>query len=402
MSPVRTATTVRPSVSVPLVAGAFCATMIGGALPTPLYPAYEHRFGFGPLTVTIVFAMYAVGVLAALLGVGRSSDTIGRRPVLLAGLAAAAASSAIFLVAGGLRSDGGLVLLYVARVFSGVSAGIFTGTATATLTDLSGEKGRNRASIVAAVANVGGLGLGPLICGVLARYADAPLRTPYAVHLALVALAAAAVLAVPEPVEVERPVRWRFERLSVPQAGRGVFIEAGTASFAGFALLGMFTSVSPVLLALLGHHDPALTGLIVFVTFAASVAGGIASTRISTPVSLLGGTAGLIAGLALVGAALSASSLALLVAGGVVGGFAQGTGFRSALQLVTGMSPPGERGGVSSSFFAVCYVGLSLPVVGIGVGTRQYGLVHTGEVFTGVLGLLCLVALASLSRRLRH
>jgi MFS family permease len=402
MSPVRTATTVRPSVSVALVAGAFCATMIGGALPTPLYPAYEHRFGFGPLTVTIVFAMYAVGVLAALLGVGRSSDTIGRRPVLLAGLAAAAASSAIFLVAGGLRSDGGLVLLYVARVFSGVSAGIFTGTATATLTDLSGEKGRNRASIVAAVANVGGLGLGPLICGVLARYADAPLRTPYAVHLALVALAAAAVLAVPEPVEVERPVRWRFERLSVPQAGRGVFIEAGTASFAGFALLGMFTSVSPVLLALLGHHDPALTGLIVFVTFAASVAGGIASTRISTPVSLLGGTAGLIAGLALVGAALSASSLALLVAGGVVGGFAQGTGFRSALQLVTGMSPPGERGGVSSSFFAVCYVGLSLPVVGIGVGTRQYGLVHTGEVFTGVLGLLCLVALASLSRRLRH
>jgi len=113
-----------------LTAFAFTATMLGTTLPTPLYPFYEQRFGFGPLAVTVVFAMYALGVLAALLVLGRASDTIGRRPILLTGLVFAALSSAVFLIAGGVHS-GGLALLLVGRVLSGLSAGIFTGTATA-------------------------------------------------------------------------------------------------------------------------------------------------------------------------------------------------------------------------------------------------------------------------------
>lgn len=139
-----------------LVAGAFAATTIGGALPTPLYPEYQRRFGFGPLTVTVIFAMYAVGVLAALLVVGRASDSIGRRPVLFGGLAASATSSVVFLIVGGMHS-GGVPLLYLARLLSAVSAGVFAGTATAALADLAGPQRRRRASVVAAVANIGGL-----------------------------------------------------------------------------------------------------------------------------------------------------------------------------------------------------------------------------------------------------
>ncbi|HJQ44457.1 MAG TPA: MFS transporter [Jatrophihabitantaceae bacterium] len=383
-----------------LVAFAYFATMVGGALPTPLYPAYEQRFGFGALTVTIVFAMYAVGVLGALLGVGRASDTIGRRPVLFLGLACAEISSIVFVVVGGVHS-GGVALLCVARVFSGMSAGIFAGTATAAVADLAGADHRLRASVVAAIASIGGLGTGPLLAGLIAHYVDKPLQLTYAVHLVLVALGVIAISVVTEPVAVTSPRRWQFQRLLIPSEGRAKFLQAGTASFAGFALLGMFTSVCPAMLHLLGHSDPALTGIVVFAVFAASVAGQLGSTPLPAERVVILGTAGLIAGLLVVGLSLHESSLALLVIGGVVGGAAQGAGFRAALQLITAASPPDQRGAVASSFFAIGYIGLSIPVIGIGIGTREYGLVDTGQAFTGILAVLTVIALAGLVRSVR-
>ena len=103
------------------VAYAFLVTMIGTTMPTPLYPIYEERFGFAALTVTVVYAVYGLGVLATLLLVGPLSDRFGRRPLLLPGLGFAAASSVVFLLAQGLPA------LFVGRVLSGISAGLFTG-----------------------------------------------------------------------------------------------------------------------------------------------------------------------------------------------------------------------------------------------------------------------------------
>jgi MFS family permease len=380
-----------------ITAVAFTATMLGTTLPTPLYPTYEQRFGFGALTVTVVFATYAVGVLLALVLVGRASDTLGRRPALLAGLTMAGLSSVVFLIVGNVHS-GGLALLLLGRLLSGLSAGIFTGTATAALADFAGNDHRLRGSLTAAVANIGGLGLGPLVAGALARYVADPLTTPFVVHLVLVVLAVAAIMAIPEPVDVSRPWRLKVAQLGVPSDLRATFIQAGTAGFAGFAVLGFFTAVSPAALALLGHHNPLLTGAVVFAVFAASAAGQIVSVRPAVRTSLLSGTAILIVGIAGVGTAIGTSSLALLVIGGAISGLGQGLSFRSALGSITGASPEDQRAAVSSSFFAVCYVGISLPVVGVGAASNAYGLVHTGEVFAGIIGLLSLAALASLAR----
>jgi hypothetical protein len=353
--------------------------MLGTTLPTPLYPRYETRFGFGALTVTIVFATYAVGVLTALIGFGTASDRIGRRPSLLAGLAIAAASSAIFLVVAQLHGHAlGLALLLVGRLLSGLSAGVFTGTATATLSDLGGDR-QVRASLVAALANIGGLGLGPLVAGVLAKYVAAPLTTPYATHVLLVVVAGLVLLAVPSAI-------------------RATFAQAGAAGFAGFAVLGFFTAVSAATLALLGHHDPLVTGVVVFVVFAASAAGQAVSLLLRTRPALLGGTGTLVFGTATIGAAIGLKSLTLLVAGGMIAGAAQGLSFRSALGAVTAAAPADRRGQVASSFFAVCYVGISIPVVAIGAATDAYGLVRTGEVFAGVIAAVSLSALVALAR----
>jgi MFS family permease len=383
-----------------LVAYAFTATMLGTTLPTPLYPAYETRFGFGSLTVTIVFATYAVGVLTALLAVGRASDTIGRRPTLLAGLGASAVSSLVFLGVGQIHS-GGLALLLVGRFLSGLSAGIFTGTATAALADFAGDQHKLRASLTAAVANIGGLGLGPLVAGALARYVAKPLTTSFLVHLALVALAAVAISAIPESVEVQKPRRLSMQRLVVPAELRAIFIQAGTAGFAGFAVLGFFTAVSPATLGLLGHHDPFVTGLVVFAVFAASAVGQVISVRPTVRTALLSGTAILIVGIALVGTAIGTKSLVQLVLGGIVTGLGQGLSFRSALGSITSAAPAHHRAAVSSAFFAVCYVGISLPVVGVGAASDSYGLVRTGEVFAGIIAALSLIALVSLARSAR-
>jgi MFS family permease len=141
---------------------AFAAAMVGTTLPTPLYALYQRRYGFSELIITVIFGVYALGVIAALLLAGRLSDAVGRRPVLLAGLLLSALSAVAFLLANG------LALLIVGRILSGLSAGVFTGTATATLVDLHGAERAGRATLVAAVANMGGLGSGPLLSAALA------------------------------------------------------------------------------------------------------------------------------------------------------------------------------------------------------------------------------------------
>lgn len=99
--------------------------MVGTTLPTPMYALYADRMHFAVLTTTVIYATYAGGVLFALLVFGRWSDAVGRRPMLLAGVAAALVSAVVFLFADSVP------LLLIGRVLSGLSAGLFTGTATA-------------------------------------------------------------------------------------------------------------------------------------------------------------------------------------------------------------------------------------------------------------------------------
>ena len=153
--------------------------MASTTVSTPLYPLYEARFGLTALAITVVFAAYGVGVMGGLLVAGRLSDHIGRRPPLEAGLVIGLVAMALFVAA----NDLGLLL--AARLLIGVTAGLFTGTATAWLVDLDAD--RQRATKLAVGANLGGLALGPALGGVLAQFAPDPLRTTYVVELVLMA-----------------------------------------------------------------------------------------------------------------------------------------------------------------------------------------------------------------------
>jgi predicted MFS family arabinose efflux permease len=366
--------------------------MLGATLPTPLYPIYERELGFGGVMVTLIFAAYAVGVVAALVLFGRVSDQLGRRSVLLPGLALAVVSSAVFLIPDSLPA------LFAGRVLSGLSAGIFTATATAMLVDLAPEGRQARYSLVAACVNMLGLGLGPVLAGALAEYAPAPLALPYLAHIVLVLLATVGFWAVAEPLERSgQPFRWRPQKISVPSEVRGVFVRAATAGFAGFAVLGLFTAVSPSFLTqVLRVENHLVGGLVVFTLLGFSTIGQIASSRLRERPALLVGAAGLVVGVAIVGLSLAVASLLLLVVGAAVAGVGQGMSFRAGLGAVNAGSPPERRSEVASSFFLVLYVAISVPVIGVGVASGLFGLVTAGVAFSGIVALVAAAAFVSL------
>ena len=379
-----------------LVAFVFLVTMAFSAVPAPLYVLYEARDGFGPLMVTVVFAAYAVGVVASLFLAGHLSDWIGRRRMAAAAVAVNVLSGLLFLcwptVAG----------LLIGRVISGISIGMLTATATAYLSELDaggpGRPPRRRAEITATAANLGGLGLGPLVAGLLAQYAGDPLQVPYLVFEALMLAGLAGLALVPETVRrPDRRPRYRPQRVSVPAAQRPLFYAAGAAAAAAFALFGLFTSLAPGFIAgTLHDHSHALAGAATFAVFGAAALAQIAVSRVPLRRQLAAGLAVLVAGLVLITAAVWLASLALLLVGGMLAGGGAGTAFKGSVTTVIGIAPPEARGEALAGLFLAAYTGLAVPVVALGLATQLLSPRYA------VLGFAVLLAaiVALVSRRL--
>ncbi|WP_205649892.1 MFS transporter [Afifella aestuarii] len=372
---------------------AFAVTMVGTTMPTPLYPLYRGLFGFSELTITVIFAVYALGVMAALIITGRWSDQFGRRPLLFAGLAASALSDLVFWNAGGL----GMILF--GRVLSGISAGIFTGTATVALIELAPERIKRWGTFFATSANMGGLGLGPMFAGGLAEYLPAPLVLPYALHFLLALLACLCVWRAPETVTRPDKVRLKLQRLAVPREVRAAFVPAGIAAFAGFMVCGFFTAVAPAFLGEeLGYDNHLVIGFVSGILFIASTVGQLLQSNFPSGRRLPIGCAILLTGVVVIAVGLGSEMLSAIIAGVLIAGFGHGVAFRAGLGAVADASPPDERASVVSTFFIVAYVAISFPVIGIGLAGASLGLKTASLAFSAIAAVLCCLALVLLLR----
>ncbi|MET1037337.1 MAG: MFS transporter [Aeromicrobium sp.] len=370
---------------------AFLVVMTGVTLPTPMYGFYQDDFGFDLSTVTVIYAVYAAGVLAALLLFGRWSDVLGRRPLLLAGLAATIVSDVVFLVADATW------MLMVARIVSGLSAGVFVGTATAAVVEAAPPVWRGRAPLVATAANIGGLGLGPFVAAVMVDAFPWPTHLTFAVHLALSLLAVVAIISVPETAPREAGARPQLQRPSVPAVARSTFIGASIAGFAGFAVSGLLTAVSTrFVVQALDDPSHVVQVLVVTIFFAASVAGQIALQPIATDRAVTIGCSLLTIGVLILVVALMVESFPLLVVAAVVGGVGQGVSFSKGLASILAKVAPHERAGVASAFFVVAYVAISLPVIGEGLAAQRWGLTDASIAFSVGVAALAAVALVTL------
>ncbi|HEY2476398.1 MAG TPA: MFS transporter [Candidatus Cybelea sp.] len=367
-----------------LAAIAFLITMIGTTLPTPLYPIYKAHFQIAAIWIPVIFAVYAIAVVVGLLFFGRLSDEVGRRGVLLAGLTLSGASAVVFLLS---RS---IAPLFLGRVLSGLSAGIFTGTATALLVELAPKERRTLAATVAVGVNMGGLGLGALLSGALATYAPAAaLRLPYAVDVVLVATGIVAVLGVPETVEsLSGGLRLQITRLSVPPEIRGTFWRAAIAGMCAFAVSGVFSAVVPsFFVSVLHRPEPILTGAVVFVLFLATALGQISIGRISSARTLGVACAALILGTAALAFAVLAKSVVWTFVAAVIVGAGQGLAIGSGLAAINEQTEE-RRGELGSTYFVTLYAALAFPVIGVGVLAAARGLLTAALVFCAAVAAI--------------
>ena len=386
----QTRSAVRGRVAFWLAALILSITMLGTTLPTPLYVIYQAQWHFSAVIMTVTFAVYAVAVLATLLLAGRSSDQAGRKSVLAAALGSSALSTVVFILAPNVG------VLFVGRILSGLSAGLMTGTATAALTELVPASASRRASLVATVANMGGLALGPLIAGLFAQYAPQPTVLVFEVYLAVLAVAGLCLFLVPETVSPRRRPALRFAGLGIPERGRSEFIAAGAAGFAAFSLLGLFAALAPTFLGDVLHEEShAVQGGVVFGLLAVGTVTQLLLARFNSRRVVMAGLGLFLAALALIVAALAQADMALFLAGTVVGGVAVGAVFLGSLATANRLVPPGQRGQVISTYFVACYTGLIIPVVGVGVASEFIGDFAAVLVLSILLAGLCLFSLAS-------
>ncbi len=381
-----------------VVALAFATAMAFSTVPTPLYPLYQARDGLPTVAVTVVFAAYAVGVAASLYLVGHLSDRFGRRRVLLLGLAAELVAAVLFLALDGLAG------LVVARLVSGAGIGAITATATAHLAELRAaahpDRGRDTGA-VAGLANIGGLALGPLVGGLLAQAAPAPLTTPYVAFAVLLAAAALAAFVVPETVApATGPYAYRPQRVAVPRSGRGAFVAAAAAAFAGFAVFGLFTSLTPAVLSTVMHEDSRLVaGLVSAAVFASAALAQLVTGRVRPRRQVGLAIALTLAGLAVLAGSVWAASLPAFVVSAVVAGSGVGILFRGALAAAGSLAEPGRRGEVLAGIFLVAYVGLAVPVLLLGLSLTVEPLRLMVVVFAAATAVLVGAAAPGLARR---
>src|SRR5437763_9644676 len=363
---------------------------MGSTLLTPLYVLYQRKYGFSQITLTLVYSAYVIGNIAALFLLGRVSDQIGRRRTTLPAMAIAGIATLTFML------DAGTATIFAGRVMSGLAIGIASGTGTAWVAELASDQSKSRASVLATGGNLVGLALGPLVAGMLARYAPWPLELAYVVYLVLLVLTALFIAATPETVE--RRVRHLDElslrpRLGVPREIRSPFLAPAVTAFATFALIGYYAALLPSLMAEdLGQRSPAIGGLVVAELFVAGIATVGATGTLAPRTAMLSGLALLPPSLGLLVAAEIGHSMTLLVAATTLAGVAAALGYRGSLQVVNAIAPDDRLAEVISSYLLTCYLANSLPIIGVGVLAGVSGLPVASYVFAATIVLLAVAA----------
>ena len=391
---VRQGALVRRRAALPLLGLIFAALMLGGTLPIPLYTLWAPKLGFGALTTTLIFAAYTVGTIVALLTLATLSDQAGRRPLLLAAIAGIAISTALFLLADS------VVVLLLARLLSGAATGVVTATATAGLNELDDGAVGTRSVRTATLANMGGLGLGPIVAGVLAWAVGDPTHTVFWVYLVILIPAVAAVWSLPETVSQPHRPQLQLHRPLLPgRADRAPFAHAAALTFVAFSILGLFSSLVPAFLGdVLQERNLAIVGVIVGSVFLVAASTQLALSPDRARKALAAAPLILIAGLAGIEAGLWAKSLGLFLAGTAASGVGIGVAFKGAITSTHDLAEPAHRAGLTATLFLAAYTGLTIPTVIVGVLNQSMSARSATLIVASVVALLALVAPALRSR----
>nr|WP_221383407.1 MFS transporter [Actinoplanes polyasparticus] len=370
------------------VAAIFVLFLAASSAPSPIYVIYQQQWHFTAWVLTVVFALYVVGLLGSLLVLGALSDHLGRRPVLAAAIALEMVALVLFLTAGD------VVVLSAARVLQGIATGAATTALSAALVDL--EPSRGRAGIVTSVAPLSGLALGALGSGALVEFGPAPTRLIYFLLLGAMVPAMVVVARMPE-TSLRRPgaVASLRPRVAMPTHLRAEIVPVVPAMIATWALAGMYLSLGPSVAAeLLGLHNHLIGGVVVTL-LAGTGAIAIALLRSRSASSLLAPASALLGLGTLISLAGVVGEIAWLAgAGTVVAGVGFGASTLATFGTFARIARPHERSAVFALANVINYLGNSVPAVLGGIAVTALGLMTATKIYAVAIAVITFAALA--------
>jgi predicted MFS family arabinose efflux permease len=378
------------------IGGLYALFLMASTAPSPMYSIYQQRWHFTTTVLTEVFAVYAVAILLALLLFGSLSDHIGRKPVLLAALAAEIVAMLVLAAAPGVG------WLLVGRALQGLATGVATSAISGTLLDFQ-RPGSNHGSLVNGVAAGLGMALGSLLAGALVQFVPGPTLTSYLLLILGFALAIPGVLAMSEPVERRGALRevLRPQRPTVPAGKVGTFALMATTLLASWIVGGMFMSLGPSVAKGLVSGSPYLVG--------GSTVAALAGFGALAQLALSGWTARravrvgaplMIVGLAGVATSTIEHEAPVFFTAAAVLGIGWGLMFMGGFRMLTGLATPEHRAGTSALIYVVAYLSAGVPSVALGFLSTTFGLTAATVIFAATAALFA--AIAGLSTLIRH
>src|SRR5215217_2476349 len=385
--------TLSPRASFWAAAGFAFLAFAASTATSPLFRVYEHKFSFSPTTLTLLFTVYIVVLLATLLLFGSVSDYTGRRIVLLAGLALGAAGCGLFLIAHGVGQRLRPVRCRESRwAFSPERPARRCSICDQTA-GLQPSSPARRPPAARLSAQSG--------ASVLAQYAPAPTHLVWWLLLGAFITGVVAVLGMPEPGTVRPGVVSSLRpHVSVPQAARGAFATAVPALVGIWALAGFYLSLGPSLAAqLLPSMNLVWGGILIFLLTGLGAAASTLLARKNPSAAMLGGCLVLIVGALVTFASIETGTSAVLFVGTAIAGLGFGPAFMGAYRAMVAAATSHDRTGLITAIYIVSYLATGIPAVLAGIATSHYGLRKTALVYSVAVAVLAAVAVSRLLAR---
>ncbi|GAB3607062.1 MFS transporter [Conyzicola nivalis] len=376
----------------------FVAFLAAAAAPSPLYVLYQDEWHFPASLLSVAFAVYAFGLLLTLLVVGKLSDYIGRRPVLIAALVAQIVAMTLLFTAGSIE------LVIVARIIQGLATGAATGALSAALSDLAPAKKPALGAVIASLAPLVGLALGAALTGVVVQLSSEPITVVFVTLDVVFALGLVVVFASPESVSRKAgALRTLIPRVSVPELARrefvaGAFLLIGVWLTAGI-YLGLIAQVDRDILRL---GTGSINGILITILSGAGALSVFATTNVRPRVVAISGAISLAVGVSFTGIAIAAHSLPLLIIASLVAGIGFGLGFAGPIRLVSPLAKVHERGQLFSAVYVVCYLTFGVPAIVAGWLVGVFTLLPVVIGYAALAAVSSLVGLAAQLRRARE
>ena len=369
------------------VAISFSAT---SSAPTPLYAIYQLGMGISAVTVTFIFAIYVLGMVTAFLTLGRLSDHIGRRPMILGALMVNVVALAIFIMAATATH------LAIARLLQGIATGVAMTSLGAAIVDTQPRHGATLNGVTGFI----GLTAGSLLAGALVAWAPLPTQLVYVVLLVISLIEILLLAIVPETTAGKGgALRALVPRISVPAAARGALMRLVPLNVAGWALGGFYLSLMPSLVsAVTGTHSPFLGAAVVSTLMLTATASVLILRSLPADSLLRFSGIALVIGVAVTLLAVRMESEGGMFLGTTIAGSGLGAAYFGSLRRLIPLSGERERAGMLAAYLVISYIAFSAPAILAGTLAPRLGLVPTVYVYGAALIVMATTSLALMAK----